>query len=219
MKALLRTLIPARYWYTLSNIKNSLWGYSHTHYSQFGEDVVLGKIFANKNTGVYVDIGAHHPKRYSNTYLLYKRGWHGTNVDPNPHTIALFNRARPHDRNVWCGVGNKKTATYYQFSDPAVNTFNKDEAEKWMHKDWLTFLGTTEVVIHPLVDFMDSTVDLLTIDAEGMDLEILKTNNWNAYKPSVVVVEAGDSSIPAFMESLGYALEAKLGKSLIYTVL
>ncbi|MFH1178148.1 MAG: SAM-dependent methyltransferase, partial [bacterium] len=77
MKKLLRKYIPARYWYTLSNLRNSIGGYGHTYYSQFGEDIVLEKIFSGKNNGHYVDIGAHHPKRYSNTYLLHKRGWSG----------------------------------------------------------------------------------------------------------------------------------------------
>lgn len=222
MKKLLRKYIPARYWYTLSNLRNSFGGYGHTYYSQFGEDIVLGKIFNGKNTGRYVDIGSHHPKRYSNTYLLYKRGWRGTNVDPNPHTKKLFDRARPDDRNVQCGVGNAGEGTYYQFSDPAVNTFSKEEAEHWMHKPWLEFLGTTEVQIRPLTDFMESNVDLLTIDVEGMDLEILHTNDWTKCSPKVIAIEDNEfahtpmqTQVYKYLTQLGYHFAAYVGPTLI----
>ena len=53
------------------------------NYSKNKEDLYLKKIFKNKNKGTYIDIGAYHPYRFSNTYLLHKKGWNGTNVDIN----------------------------------------------------------------------------------------------------------------------------------------
>ena len=121
---MLKKLIPQKHHYVLSNIKNALiGGYAQTYYSQFGEDIIISKLL-KKSKGVYVDVGAHHPKRYSNTYLLYKRGWRGVNIDANPHTIKLFTTARPRDTNVCVGVGaSEGELSYYAFSDPAVNTF------------------------------------------------------------------------------------------------
>ena len=60
-------------------------------FSQFGEDLFIAEFFANQKEGKYVDLGAFHPMRLSNTYLLFKKGWSGTNVDLNPITIDLFN--------------------------------------------------------------------------------------------------------------------------------
>ena len=53
-------------------------------YSQFGEDLYIESFFKSQKIGKYVDLGAFHPMRLSNTYLLYKKGWSGTNVDLNP---------------------------------------------------------------------------------------------------------------------------------------
>ena len=131
-----------------SNIKRKVFGY--TQFAQFGEDAVLAELFRDTSHGIYIDVGAHHPYRYSNTYLLHKKGWHGTNIDPYPYTIRLFNMARPQDKNICSGVGNAGTLMYYQFSDPAVNTFKKEEAEKWKGKSFLKFLGTTDVEVRPL---------------------------------------------------------------------
>ena len=84
-------------------------------YSRNKEDQYLKKIFKNKMNGTYVDIGAFHPYRFSNTYLLYKKGWRGTNVDLNKESIDLFNIARPDDINLNVAIGskNKKQIFYY----------------------------------------------------------------------------------------------------------
>ena len=50
----------------------------------------LYRIFEECKSGFYVDIGAHHPKRFSNTYFFYKRGWSGITVEPNSDAIKLF---------------------------------------------------------------------------------------------------------------------------------
>lgn len=91
----------------LNRIKNFLfWDPWISHfYSQEGEDMVLRKIFKNQKKGFYVDIGAHHPKRFSNTHLLYKKGWKGINIDVTPGSIKLFNQLRPRDTNLELGVG------------------------------------------------------------------------------------------------------------------
>ena len=230
---MIKRFIPKKYHYKLSNLKNALrGGYARTHYSQFGEDITLAALLPDK-AGVYVDVGAHHPKRYSNTYLLFKKGWHGINIDPNPHTIGLFNKARPNDINIECGVAGKEgTLTYYQFSDPAVNSFSEEEAKRWMNKSWLQYLGTKEVEVQPLRQLLNNLpnppthIDLLNIDTEGMDVEVLQSNDWQKYQPRVIVIESGcfDASKPfedpAFrllVTTYGYTLAARMGASLIFS--
>lgn len=188
-------------------------------YSQYGEDIILADLFKDTSKGFYVDVGAHHPQRYSNTHLLFAKGWHGINIDPNPHTIRLFTKYRPFDINLECGVGTHGELTYYQFSDPAVNTFVDAEAEKWRQKDFLTFLGAKKVPMSTLASILDThrnhgTIDLLTIDAEGMDLDVLKSNDWKKYRPTVIVIE-GENSTP-FLQSNGYKLHTICGPSHIF---
>ena len=50
-------------------------------FSQEGEDLLIDRMFDGQSVGFYVDVGAHHPTRFSNTYLLYLRGWRGINID------------------------------------------------------------------------------------------------------------------------------------------
>jgi len=208
---MLKRLFPVSWHYPLSEIKHVLFGYSA--YAQFGEDTVLLELFKDKDKGRYVDVGAHHPYRYSNTYLLYKKGWHGVNIDPNPYTITLFKRARPTDSNICSGVGCAGVLTYYRFSDPAVNTFKENEANKWKKKSFLKFLGTTDVEVKPLSELVHGPINLLTIDVEGMDLEVLQSYDWTHF-PSVIIIEGTDSK--PFLVQKGYRLHTVCGASNIF---
>jgi FkbM family methyltransferase len=211
LRTLAKRIVPVSLHYKLANVKKRITGY--TSYSQFGEDEVLAELFTDRKDGTYVDVGAHHPFRYSNTYLLFKKGWKGVNIDPNPDTISNFNKARPQDNNICVGVGKGGMLTYHRFSDPAVNTFKDAEAEKWKQKDFLTYLGSTQVEVRPLSELVSGPIDLLTIDAEGMDLEVLESYDWTHF-PAVILIEGEDSR--DFLEQKGYQLYATRGASRIY---
>src|SRR6478672_655222 len=91
------------------------------YYSSGGEDAIVSKTFQYflpTRSGFYVDVGAFHPFKHSNTYILYKAGWHGVNIDPRPGSKALFDRFRPRDVNIETGISDKDgTMTYHIVRD------------------------------------------------------------------------------------------------------
>ncbi len=100
-------------------------------YSQNYEDLIVEKFFGRKYRGKYLEIGAYHPTRLSNTYRFYKKGWRGMVVEPNPEIKNLFKKIRPEDKYINTGISDKKDEmNYYKFLIPAINTFSKKEAEK-----------------------------------------------------------------------------------------
>ena len=102
-------------------------------YAQEGEDLLLARHFKDRIhiPGFYVDIGAHHPKKLSNTYYFYKKGWRGINVDAKPGSMKAFDSARPGDINIETAVGCDPTPhTFYMFEDPALNTFDQTLADE-----------------------------------------------------------------------------------------
>ena len=72
--------------------------------SQFGEDKFLEAHFFNQATGFYVDVGGFHPYMYSNTYLFYRKGWHGINIEPNPASFPAFLKHRRRDINLQLAI-------------------------------------------------------------------------------------------------------------------
>lgn len=84
-------VLPTRKWRTKARTQLSLMSPIEA-YSQEGEDLVLNRIFGEQATGYYVDVGAHHPFRFSNTAIFYKKGWCGINIDPLPGSKFCFPR-------------------------------------------------------------------------------------------------------------------------------
>jgi len=124
-------------------------------YSQEGEDLILDRLLEHRAEGFYVDVGAHHPVRFSNTYLFYRRGWRGINIDAMPGSMRKFERVRPHDINIECGVAdNTGRLTYYRFDEPALNTFDATEAQL-KNKPPYRLLDTLEVSVERLDSLLE----------------------------------------------------------------
>jgi hypothetical protein len=69
-------------------------GFDHAvsiSWSQGGEDLALLSLLGME-LGSYLDIGSHHPSRFSVTRHLYQRGWSGVNVEANSALIPEFNK-------------------------------------------------------------------------------------------------------------------------------
>jgi FkbM family methyltransferase len=175
--------------------------YAQKSYSQEGEDMILQRIFTEKTQGFFVDVGAHHPSRFSNTYLFYRRGWCGINVDALPGTQKMFQRMRPRDITIECGVGSQKgVLKYFSFNEPALNTFSEQEAKK---KDCPPYhiIDTLQIPVVTLKQILDEylpsgmQIDFMTIDAEGFDHEVIISNDWTQYRPRVLLVELLNTDI------------------------
>lgn len=185
----------------LSGIRQ-LWftTYSRESFSQEGEDLILERFLENKKAGFYVDVGAHHPMRFSNTYRLYLSGWRGLNIDANPGSMRMFRRSRPRDINVEAAVSQgNRVLRYYVFNEPALNTFDRERALRITGGDY-RIVKELNITTQPLWELLDryvpkdTTIDLLTIDVEGFDYDVLLSNDWNRYTPEFILVECLDIS-------------------------
>ena len=200
MKAWVRSHLPEIALRYLRRIRHILFSnYAKDSYSQEGEDMLLDCFLARRDSGFYVDVGAHHPQKFSNTYRLYRRGWSGLNIDANPGSMRMFRRVRPRDINIEVGVSSRRQElTYYVFNEPALNTFNKDLALERVAGIY-SIIKELKIPTAPLGELLDqyvpanTKIDLLTIDVEGLDYDVLRSNDWSRYSPEFVLVECFDS--------------------------
>ena len=129
--------------------------------------------------GSYLDVGANDPIRFSNTNLLYKKGWKGVNVEPNLTLFHKLERFRPRDinLNVAVGIGDKKTMFF--FSENALSTADDQVAKELVNsgRQLQSKVEVECVSLRYLLDqyFQERRCDLLNIDAEGLDLEIIES--------------------------------------------
>jgi FkbM family methyltransferase len=171
-------------------------------YSQEGEDMVLRRLFEKKTNGFYVDVGAHHPKRFSNTFIFYKCGWNGINIDAMPGSMKAFNKQRPRDINLEIPIAKeRKVLTYFQFDEPALNSFDEKLSLLRQNSTSYKIVSKQEIETYPLSEILaknlplNQKIDFLSIDVEGLDLEVLQSNNWLKFRPKVILVEILQSSL------------------------
>jgi FkbM family methyltransferase len=164
-------------------------------YAQTGEDRILATL-VDGAPGFYVDVGCNHPVRYSNTFELYKRGWHGINVDANEELIALCRRIRPRDLSVLAVVSDLgRDAVFTEFDDPTVSSLSETHVARWRRER--TVVRERRVSTRTLDDVLAAAdaprrFELLSIDVEGHDFEVLSSLNLDLFRPKLIVIEMHD---------------------------
>ena len=165
-----------------------------SQYSQWGEDLIITEFFKNKKNGIYFDIGCFHPLMYSNTCLLYKKGWRGINIDINPTSTDLFKILRPEDFN-FCTTLDENKRDFEIFYDHPLSPANTlDESYYKKLKD-NTFKDISKKMVKSktadeILNFTKITnIDFLNIDVEGMDFKMLTQLVPNKIKPKLISIE------------------------------
>jgi hypothetical protein len=159
--------------------------------------MILRRIFESRGAGFYVDVGAHHPRRYSNTNYFYKRGWKGINIEPNPDALRIFDDA--------IAASRLATSPYKLVKIIEVRVKRLSE------------------ILHEFLP-AGQKIDFLSIDVEGLDLAVLQSNDWKRFRPECVLVEAlgaslervNDSEVFLFMQGHGYELQSKTFNTMVF---
>ena len=206
-------------------------GYVHRSYSQEGEDMILRRLFDGRRVGFYVDVGAYHPMRFSNTYFFYRLGWRGINIEPNPDAVRAFRLFRRRDVHVQAGVSDAAgEMPYWCFDEPALNTFDEQLMREYAKGARYRVVETRTVPVDRLDSILrrhlpeKQGIDLMSIDAEGRDLQVLRSNDWDRFRPACLLVEAlgsreqgaTDHPVGSFMRDAGYRMVARTLNTLVY---
>lgn len=176
--------------------------YTNISYSQCGEDLLISFVLMQLKIEKvsYVDIGAHHPKHINNTFLFYKDGAKGINIEPDPFLYNNFVKIRPKDINLNIGINDKEslsveTNDFFIMSQRSLNTFSAQEAKEIERTSNYKIENITKVETHDINSILDrylnnnNSLDLLSIDTEGLDFQILKALNFEKFAPKILCVE------------------------------
>jgi FkbM family methyltransferase len=202
--------------------------------SQEGEDLLLERLYLLPTRGTYIDIGAGHPFRWSNTTRFYRKGWSGTVVEPNPSRAALLRRFRRRDRVIQALVGAPEpTVVMAMYEDANYNTIDRELVAQ-------RAAGGLRPVSEITAQSMElrtiqvetaarsgNPISLICVDTEGSDLAVLKSGVWDdgPLRPIVVVAEILDvvdirvlinHPVVEFMEAQGYVLSSRLKESAVF---
>jgi FkbM family methyltransferase len=162
-------------------------------YAQNFEDVMLRRVFAGRNNGFYIDVGAMDPVFDSVTNYFYEQGWSGINIEPNEWFYNKLLAERPRDINLNVAIGEREESRpLYIFEQYGNSTFDESNRDRFAEKGY----EATEKIVNITTlaaicnQYGDRPIDFLKIDCEGWEKAAIEGADWDRFHPTVVIVEA-----------------------------
>jgi FkbM family methyltransferase len=165
-------------------------------FSQSGEDLIIQYILHSRDcfSFTYIDIGAYHPFNLNNTYLFYKNGNYGINIEPNPDLFRLFIEGRGNDINLNIGISNEDNQLEYYFIDtPSLNTFCQEEKDRILslgHKLLKSQFLPVKKINDVIEQYMNKNPDIILVDVEGFDYQIISDLDFSRFAPKIICIES-----------------------------
>lgn len=219
-------------WFGYRNSDRQLASIQRNYFGQEGEDAVLAELLGGEqqSKGFFVDVGAHHPTRFSNTWKFYQLGWRGINIDPTPGCMVDFNKLRPEDTNLEIGVSERESERlFYCYNEPALNGIDNDRREELAESPY-KLEKIIEVKTKPLSAILSahnvvlSSPNFLSIDVEGLEMEVLLSLSLETYSFDFLVIEQrvndvshlASTDVWRILTQQHYVAVAVTGRTVIY---
>ncbi len=163
-------------------------------YTQNLEDYHLSLAFGGQQTGIYLDVGAGHPVADNVSFWFYERGWRGVVIEPQTELAALYARLRPRDAVV-CGlVGRERGEIDFNIVERLHGLSTTVERHAQEAKKLGVHYRTVRMPVTTLAEVCErhdlARIDFLKIDVEGAEKDVLLGNDWNRFRPRVLLIEA-----------------------------
>jgi FkbM family methyltransferase len=201
-------------------------------FGQEGEDAVLAGLIdlEGNSEGFFVDVGAHHPTRFSNTWRFYRCGWRGINIDPTPGSMEPFRELRPEDINLEVGISRVAAKRkFFCYNEPALNGIDNDRREE-LKETHYRLERVIDIETLPLSEILRrheerfASPNFLTIDVEGLEIEVLSSLDFKRHAFDFILIEQrlpdlatlNESAIWKYMTARGYKAVACTGRTVFY---
>ena len=166
-------------------------------FAQSGEDTIIHFLLNSMKVKkpFYIDVGAYHPTKMSNTYSFYLMGGEGVCIDANPLSCEKIRRKRPRDKVITCAVTPATTdeMDFYLINAATLSTLDRSQMERVTLDPKYHVSEIIRVPARPMADLLaeyaDRHVDLFSLDIEADMVEILSSINFASFRPSVMCIE------------------------------
>jgi FkbM family methyltransferase len=166
--------------------------YGPGHNSTGYEEFLIRDFFQERRDGVFVDVGANHYQRGSNTYYLESAlGWSGVAIEPQTEFAADYVRHRPRTRFIAMFASDTAGQNVRLFITPtqkAVASSTERFTEQWGRAIATTVPTTTLDVA--LAEAGVTKVDFVSMDIELHEPQALAGFDLRRFSPRLVCIEA-----------------------------
>ena len=200
--------------------------------SQYQQDRILNELyFKNKNSGVFVDIGAHDGKTFSNTYFYEKYlNWTGMCIEPLPKPYKELTNNRNWILVEGCAWNENTTKKFRMIDGYSEMLSGIIDSYPQNHIDRIeTELNSVsqisediDVICYDINELLINNsltnIDLLSIDIEGGELTVLSSIDFSKININVILAENNyeDIDIRKFLISNGYEFSGKISIDDVY---
>ena len=201
-------------------------------YSQNNEqDLILAHFGAAR--GTFLDIGANDGETLSNSRALAELGWAGVCVEPSPTAYAALERLYAGHELIEChnvAICNGEGPAILHESGPhlgakdhgLLSTVVPTEMDRWKNTSNVFTPTSVEcITFYSLIQRSQySTFEFITIDAEGMDYDILFQIDLRVVDCRMLIVEYNgidEHRYVQYCREYGMSLRHKNAENLVFT--
>ena len=225
MTEVLRQLLPPFLWTSIKRLRDA----RPRYYGLDNIDQRIEKYLGHRD-GFFVELGAANGINQSNTlYFERYKGWKGVLVEPTPHNYLLCRQNRASTTQVFCNActsfdyegefvrvmySNLMTTPFGLESDIVDPVAHAQSGRQHLeqHEDLFVF-GALATTLNEILLKADAprTIDLLSLDVEGAELEVLKGIDHEMFRFKLMCIECRSrDKMIAYLEPLGYQLLEQL---------
>lgn len=165
-------------------------------YSQNNEEEYILGYFKGQTSGRFLDIGAFHPKTFSNTRALYEQGFKGVFVEPSPSLLPAFEAEYGTDTEVQllpvCVGTSNSVVDFFDSGGDAISSTIKSETVRWEKAYNVKFnkISRDMVTVPELLTRAKyKSFDFINVDTEGNVLEIVEQIDARSLGVKLMCVE------------------------------
>jgi FkbM family methyltransferase len=161
--------------------------------SEHGEEWIIRDFFQDQRGGIFVDVGANDPQRFSNTfYLETVLGWSGLAVEPQAKFSEAYRTLRPRTTLIplfVSDVSNREAVLHVPRNNDLIASSSKTFVEEEGGTD-IQPVHTNTTTLDDLLERSGiSRIDFLSIDIELHEPAALAGFSIDRYRPRLVAVE------------------------------
>lgn len=204
--------------------------FHETYYADLDTDSYIRKTFFPDYfyQGIFVEVGAGPPCFISNSCHFRRNGWRTIAVEPNEKFVKQHLEDGSEVYQYACAdyegdaeftVNNNNDHWYSEENDGVSFSALSIRHKNLPSHNTQTTIKVKVTTLNKILETAGvETVDVLSIDTEGWELDVLKGFDHNRYQPKIMVLEnlENNPQYEAYMNSIGYVKEKNLVYNEVY---
>ena len=187
-------------------------------------DKLIRDYFPDKEYGTCIEIGAVDGVEYSNTYHFELNGWDVLCVEPIPNHYEQLLKNRKLSLNYAISSQNVDEIIFTSvvldndtrsaISSLSIDDRLFDQIKGWGYNPIKEEIKVTTKRLDWCIEnhFNHNTIDFISIDTEGTELDVLKSFDVNGYNTKLLIVENNfnDPEIEEYLNTKGWIKDKRV---------